>query len=395
VDKANGDRARVAPARRDRLARRRAAGALLRLSLLERPSRSDLAARLLGRTDPSLLLDLARYHGVAGMVYEAVRDEPGAPAELLTGLEKHHLAAVQWHLHGLWQLARLGGALDGAGVRWVVVKGPVLVDTLYGALGRRQYKDLDILVHPAEFASTVTALEAHGALLLDRNWSLLRRERRAQVHFALASGLDLDLHWDLVNVQRRHMAMDTAAIIERRTFIDLGGLRVPTLDQADTVIHLAVHAALSGGDKLMWVKDIERAVAVRPPDWDQVVARARAWHVAGSVGLMLDRARRILAADIPMGVPEMLVGRNSMQIARAIDRLDRLEASSGAPTPGRVLARTIGHGVADGAMVMAQRFIRHFDPREPARSDPFAPAGDYRDRQAYLAAVDELGNRGR
>ena len=374
---------------------RHAAGALLRLALIrEGKPPPELTGRLLARTTDTTLLGLARYHGVGGWLYEAVVDRGDVSAVLMAGLEEEHSAAVQGHLHGLWQLTRIATTLHAADVRWVVVKGPVLVDLLHGPLGRRHYKDLDVLVHPAEFRVAIAALEADGGALLDRNWPLLRRDQRAQVHVATPSGLDLDLHWDLVNTNRRRMAIDTDAILGRRETVDLGGLSVPTLDPTDSLIHLAVHAAVSGGDKLLWIKDIERSAARRPPDWDALVERARAWHVAGSVGLMLDRAMRVLRADVPADVPRALLGRRLRDLVELLDRVEPLETSKGGPTPGRTVARAIGHGAVGGTVVMAKRFQRHFDPREPARSSPFTPAGTDADREAYLDGVVSDGARG-
>jgi hypothetical protein len=49
-------------------------------------------------------------------------------------------------------------------------------------------------------------------------------------------------------------------MVERRTTVDIGGLQVPTLRPADTVVHLAVHAALSGGHRLQWLLDVQQAL---------------------------------------------------------------------------------------------------------------------------------------
>lgn len=381
--------------RAERNARRRAAGALLRHCLIgEPPADQSVTTRLLARTTDSSLLAMARYHGAGGWLYESVRGLPVASTTLLAGLEEDHRSVVRWHLHGLWQLARIGKTLQTAGARWVAVKGAVLVDTLHGPLGRRPYKDLDVLVHPHDFGVALAALQADGGVLLDRNWPLLRREQRAQVHLAMPSGIEIDLHWDLVNVNRRRMAIDTGVILDRSAVVDLGGFSVPTLDPADSVIHLAVHAAVSGGDKLMWLKDIERSAAIRPPDWEAVVERAIEWRVAGPVGLMLLRALDVLAAEIPADVPTRLLGTRLARFARFVDRLEPLEASPGGPTPARVLARAIGHGVIGGAVVMAHRLIRHFDPREPARSSPFTAVGNTGDRELYLHTVSASGREG-
>jgi hypothetical protein len=180
---------------------------------------------------------------------------------------------------------------------------------------------------------------------------------------------------------------DVLEDVRRRVRVDLGGHPVPTLDPADSLIHLAVHAALSGGDRLVWIKDIERAVVIRRPDWEELVARSREWRVNGPVGVMLHRARVLLDAPVPRHVPKSLIGARRYRLVERIDRRWPVEASRGGPAPGRVMPRVIGYGVGGGAAVLLRRALRHFDPREPWRSSPFTPAGDANDRDAFLAAV--------
>ena len=74
---------------------------------------------------------------------------------------------------------------------------------------------------------------------------------------------------------------------------------MPTLDPVDTLLTLAFHAARSDGHRLVWLKDVERAVAVEEPDLDELVRRCRAARCAPPVGLILSRARSLLDAEIP------------------------------------------------------------------------------------------------
>lgn len=368
---------------------RRAAGRLARLCLIGLRAVDDgELQRLVARSDADSILALAAHHRIEGWLYERLRTVRGVDADLVRALKVGRDWAARRHLYGVWQLGRVRSVLETAGIPWVIVKGPILAELLYGSPGLRTYHDLDVLVKPRDFRGAVESLEGDGAVLMDRNWPLLLRERRGQVHLKLHGGMELDLHWDLVNVHRRRMTIDTQALLSRRVEVEVGGLRVPTLEAADGLIHIAVHAAVSGGDLLVWIKDIERAVAVRPPSWDDVVARSRAWRVSGAVGLMLERARRVLQAGVPQSVPAELLGAKRLSLVQAMDRRAPVEASRGGPSPARFMARLIGHGAVDGMVVLGQRVFRHFDPREPQRSSPFTPAGDIHDREAYLSAVE-------
>ena len=332
---------------------------------------------------------LVRYHGVAGLLYEHLRGVDGVPTSLMSGLTQAYTAATRRHMLTSAELIKVAAAFEASSVPWAVVKGPALVETAYdGRPGRRGYSDLDVVVHPAAFRKAVDALREMGAELFDRNWRMLRRDLRGEVLFGLPAGTPLDLHWNLINMYRRRMRVDTAEIIGRARRMEIGTVSVPVLDPEDGVIHLALHGALSGGDRLLWLKDIERASAVWRPDWDVVAERARRWNVAPAVGLMLGRSRSVLDADIPASVPPRLIGATSARIGRWVEKLSPWPygmGRTGAPT--RLFARSIGHGLAGGLAWIAWRSVRNLDPRQERLSSAFRARGTDEDWQAFVDAV--------
>lgn len=366
---------------------------------LRRPDRVD-ALRihdLLRRTTPDRVAALATYHRVGGMLYESLRPTLGSTDPLVQELGQGYEAAVRGHLRVLWELTRLKPILDATGAGWAVIKGPVLVEPLYGAPGRRGYADLDVLVEPSAFRQVLEALERAGSRLLDRNWSTLHHDLRGEIHLVLPGDTPLDLHWNLVNMYRREVWIDTSELLLRAVEIDLGGVKVQTLDDADTLLHLAVHAGLSGGDRLIWLKDIERAAALRTPAWDVVVERAREWKVSGSVGLILLRAIEALGAAVPDSIPDRLLRRGTASFITAVDRVSPWEFSGGRLTAMNVmLSRSISHGLTGGSIWLLERIIRNLDPRHRRVSSAFTPTGGAREREAFLDAVVSSGEtRGR
>jgi hypothetical protein len=194
---------------------------------------------------------------------------------------------------------------------------------------------------------------------------------------------------------RRRMWIDTDELLARAVRVELAGLEVPTLEPSDSVLHLALHAGLSGGDRLIWLKDMERSIAVRPPGWDDVVGRARGWRVAPVVGFMLARAMDVAGARVPAGVRHQLVGPRTERLIRLVDRLSPWELAAGRlSAPNLVLARSIGHGLAGGLAWIAGRSLRNLDPREPRASGALTPRGDEGDRAAFFLAVRDRGATG-
>lgn len=249
------------------------------------------------------LVDAAVRHGIENLAYLSVR---GLPHDVVAPHHDHlrllaelHERTVAIHLRSLGDLAVVGGALGRAGVAWAVFKGPVLSERLYRRTDLRQYQDVDVLVGADACADAEDALVAAGAARVggDGDTSEL-----GQSHLVLPLGTVLDLHWDLVNRPEVRASLDvrSAEVLARRQHVRLGDVEVPTFDATDTVLHLALHAALAGGTRLLWLKDVERAAHAADVDWAGLTDRARAWRAAAPVGTVLARATRILGAPVPV-----------------------------------------------------------------------------------------------
>jgi len=346
------------------------------------------ASALLARTSPEIVLALAEYHGVTGLAYERLRTLPSTPEAFVATLHDRYIQAVQGHLRVIWGLAQLQPLLDATGAPWAIIKGPVAVELLYSAPGQRAYQDLDLLVAPTAFRDVLAALEAAGSEVMDRNWPRLRKEMLGEVHVRAPRGTSLDVHWNLINMNRGRMSIDSEEVLGRAVRREIGGIMVPVLDPADMVVHLAVHAALSGGDRLLWLKDIERASGALDPSWEAVVERARRWNVAAPAGLILGRARDVLDAPIPGWVPVQLVGRRTAGLVRFVERLSPWELSVGRLTAAsHVISRSVSQGLVGASLWFVRRTLRSLDPREPAASSAFTARGNDTDREAFIDAV--------
>ena len=211
---------------------------------------------------------------------------------------------------------------------------------------------------------------------------------RGEVHYRGASPLEIDLHWNLINMYRGRFRMPTRELLQRAVVVHLAGVEVCTLDPTDSLIHLCLHAAISGGDRIMWLKDIERAVTVRTPVWDDVVSRSRRWNVAAPVGLMLSRSAQFLGAQLPAGLIRDLISPGAMRLIRAVDRLFPWQRALGRLTsPNRLMARSIGQGPVRGAVWLVVRSIRNLDPDQERASSSFTPGGTEGDRAAFIESV--------
>ncbi len=347
---------------------------------------------------PARLLDAARFHRVEGCAHATLGDV--ALAEDAVGeLARARRAATAAHLVAVRALADIAALLAPADIPVVVVKGPALSSLLYGDPGLRTYGDLDLLVPQQRFAEAIRLMESHGYRHVIRNWVAVERFRAAELTMT-KGGIGVDVHWDLTyaHYTRRRLRLDAAAMIERARPVRIGGVETSTLDPVDTLVHLAVHAALAGCDRLVWFKDIERALHVGRPNLDEVVRRATTGGCGGAVGIALRRA----AASMQIALPDDLVPRLAGTPLAAVDRL----CTAGrflAPTrhgrvTGRLLARSATSDLRSTAVEAAataawslkavardRKLYDRIDPDNP--NSIVHPRGDERDKDAFLDAV--------
>jgi hypothetical protein len=174
-------------------------------------------------------------------------------------------------------------------------------------------------------------------------------------------------------------------MIERRRNMTLSGVPSTTLDPVDNLIALAFHAARSDGHRLVWLKDIERAIAVDPADPAELVARAREAGVGPPVGLMLQRACGLLGADVPADVVGALVPRGLAALDRLALRVGHPIQPHDRPTFNRFFTRSVRSSTAativDVPARAARRVARRLNP--PAENETDDPLQKAR----FLAAV--------
>ncbi|MEN3357058.1 MAG: hypothetical protein V7637_1040 [Mycobacteriales bacterium] len=355
---------------------------------------------------------LAIRHGVVGCLWLALRTAGRTDLPGTAELGAAHASTVIGHLRALADLRLVDQALTAAGVGYLVLKGPVLAGLVYRRPDLRSYVDIDLLVAPADFADALAALESAGCTVFERNWQLARDRLLGELRLFTPSGMVLDLHWHVIADRsiRSAFRIDLAVIRARARSVRLAGRDVRTLDPADTIVHLALHAALAGGQRLIWLKDLEQALlAPDAPQWTELVARAAEWRAGPAMALMLARSAGTLGVPVPAGVGQQLApDRGWRAIGRLADLTSPVSRSPGSarPSAGRIVARAARADGPASRRELARRAAgwiatavsggwrdrdraRLFDPddNESAAFPSGGPAG----RAAYLDAVSLAG----
>jgi hypothetical protein len=373
---------------------KRAAHPLARLLLdsIDDSVRGNVSASAYADIKPDDLEAAVFTHKIAPAVYLHLRDAGDAKPELVELMLERYQLQVARQLQVMSDVAGLSAALNAAGVAWATMKGPVVAQRLWARPDLRTYIDLDILVDRRRFGDVLEMLLTNGCQMVDQNWSLIERQTRAEVSLTLPNGTSLDLHWHVVNDRkmRSQFRFPIADMLERTVAVSLGGTTVPTLDPSDTLLHLAYHTAHSGGHRLMWLKDVERATADPAHDWGETLKRARIYNMRLPLAIVLARAAGVIKFEVPIPEAALAPARRSGwgRFASASDMWSPAPALPGDKFSGQFAfknARPSTAGSIRAALTaVKQRRAPAFDP---TKNELFLSEGGDAARGRYLAVV--------
>jgi hypothetical protein len=262
-------------------------------------------------------VDAARLHRIAPLAHVVTR---GVADEISTRLRQDRNRAIAVTMQATSTLNLVDRTFDG--LPWLTFKGPVLSAVAHPVAGLRTFSDLDVLINPLSLREACDRLREAGWRLLDYEDVLAGAIHPGEMHWLSPQGLQLDLHWAMINSAVRRVRFDvrTEELLERRVVVQAGLVRVPTLDPEDTLVHTCLHSALDGAACLLQLLDAD-GVAERVTDWDVVAQRSRRWLAAAQVWLVLARADAIARTKLPDGLRQALGIRAPLHGAFAtIDR---------------------------------------------------------------------------
>jgi hypothetical protein len=242
-----------------------------------------------------------------------------ARAPVPTWLEAHRSDLMVRRATILRALATIAPALTTAEIPWVVLKGPVFASSADDA-EYHEFGDLDLLVPGRSLGEALGVLEHAGIDAMNRNWGAYLRHGVAEFPIHML-GAPIDLHWHLIGLGmiRKRFRIPIEALLQRRETAGANGFTFPRLDTEDNVIHVALHAGLSGATRIGWLRDVHLMLSGPALDWSSLVARSRLYGASSLIGHVLDRCRLTLGSPVPPQVPKQLTPRSALFARRALD----------------------------------------------------------------------------
>lgn len=268
-------------------------------------ARTRLCRRLAGPVDWDAVVASAHRHGVAPIVYQALRAAPDGlvPPNVLTGLQRFYLENTHRCLLLTGLLRRIVDGLAVAGIPVIPYKGPVLAALAYGSVAGRQAGDLDLLIDPEDLAATKRVLQAEGFRPQPplAGWQERQLVRSAHPYALIRDreGVVLELHW---SVSPRSLSAGFGGIVgrERLEEVAAAGTKFFTLSTDLLLITLCIHGAKHVWERLGWIVDVAELIARRPGlDWAGVLALASETGHLRELLLGCRLARDLLGTDLP------------------------------------------------------------------------------------------------
>lgn len=266
----------------------------------------------------ALLVDRHRLGApVLALVADALASRsPAVAAALAADARRQRMRALDQARRTI-MLSRL---LDRHGIAHLVVKGVVLSQQLYGDVGARASKDIDLLVDPARLADAGAAILAAGYRRTDgaADADAVRKHRTYA-----AGAIQIELHDRLLDLSS-YLALPFEAVWARRGTIAVLDQPLPVLNDVDTLLYLCAHGSEHVWFRLKWLHDIARILAI--DTGGRTLAAAQAARAAGfdrvfdaTMALVAELFAIVLPDPLPLaqGSADVRARRRAVALAQA------------------------------------------------------------------------------
>jgi len=210
--------------------------------------------------DQERIMEIALEEGVAGVLYESIK-EKDFHGPFLARLQKPYTTTAVLNLMNISALEGLEKALCDTDFDVLTLKGASLLGSVYSRSGVRPMSDIDLMVRPEHLDKFINIIYALG---FKKNADIAHSFQRDRV--------SIDLHIHALNIDR----------ISSRSLLFPSGMgpvwdnsipwregfqRIRRPDDIDNVLLLCQHLMKHSFSRLIWLKDIYELIKDRDDDF--------------------------------------------------------------------------------------------------------------------------------
>ena len=275
---------------------------------LDDEGRQEIRSLAAAELDWGRFLAWVARHGVAPLVHHNLRRAapPSAPDAVLGQLHDWTMANARRALLQVAEAARITRLMGGAGIRSMMLKGPVLSLLAYGDATLRASRDIDLLVDPDKVREADRLIGQAGYRRFDPDFELTPRQhqifQRVRCQFAYCSEKNAvvqELHWRLSS-NPALFPLEEQTLWSRPDQVHLQGIDLVTLPDDELFLYLCVHGSVHVWFRLKWLADIAALLWRMPPGaLDGIERRAHSLGVARPFHQALLLSQSLLSAPVP------------------------------------------------------------------------------------------------
>ncbi len=208
-------------------------------------------------------------------------------------------------LHYTSVLSNIISEFNKKGIEAISLKGPVLVSSLYGDVGQRQFRDLDLLVRKENLTQAVKILKEKGFELFspaaefsERQWDYYYRYKYDITLINKGQGVIIELHTSIY-YPRLFNASKENLLSENLMEIVVGGIAVKSMNRDNTLLYLAIHGGHHLFFRLFWLRDVAEVIKRWELDHAKILENAKQLEVERLLGVSLELAKEFFNVEIP------------------------------------------------------------------------------------------------
>lgn len=259
--------------------------------------------------DWDYLLDLAEEHKLIPLIHENFRlhfnDE--VPLDIMEDIALDFRDNMIQNLLMTEELLRILDLLKAHGIKAFPFKGLISCIAIYGNLKLRQFSDLDILVHPDQFKTTIDLLKSHSQYQQLNAVSSVYTRTCVLVKHEKGHTYSIDLHQQLGGELFDIFPKKFEDISVNAQPLSVNGSMLYTFSPEDLLVYLCSHGCKDDWKRLAWISDIYELIKLHENlDWKTVVSKSHdlGSHRALLLGLCL--TKRLLNIELPKEVDDKI-----------------------------------------------------------------------------------------
>lgn len=290
---------------------------------------------------------ITEWHRLIPQVYRGlVEHKQAIPEQTFLRLREASMTCQRRSLQQSGWVVKLAILFDKQQIRFIVLKGVVLSQLLYDDSGRREAKDLDILIDQADLAIVEQLLVEECGFIrtnpsIDASSdeiSYLNRYKKDRVYVNSNDHTMIELHWRFVN-EKPILPLSFSEIHRQSSIVLFHHQAIPMLGDNHLWLYQSLHGTYSGWYRFHWLTDIAEMLVQNPVDWDILLELAEKHHCKRCLVEAVELAGQVYQLPIPDAIHVQLQSSWRQQMSLSFAR--RLLVKAGFLSPFLTVCRVL------------------------------------------------------